>query len=108
MIEYQTLTMYYRATDKSAAQAGVAMTSVLDGAGWQTQIGVYPSYPPSQSAANPSQPNFIAPIGTAPSWGGRAANVPGTAVGATVTSTSPDFLLSGLSIAYRQTAIGFG
>jgi hypothetical protein len=34
--------------------------------------------------------------------------VPGTAIGAMITSTSPDFVLSGITIAYKQLAIGYG
>jgi hypothetical protein len=59
-------------------------------------------------AAIPIQPNFNAPEGTAPSWGAQASNVPGTAIGAMITSTSPDFVLSGITIAYKQLAIRYG
>jgi hypothetical protein len=108
MVQRQTRTVHYRATDKSTAQAGVALTGALEGAGYQTQIGIYNPPPPIYSAANPVQPNFTAPDGTAPSWNGEAANVPGSAIGATITSTSPDFVLSGLSISYTEVAISFG
>ena len=108
MIERNTRTMYYRATDLSVAQQGVSFNAVLEGTGHNTQIGVYPPAPPEYTAQNPTNPNFLAPPGTAPTWGGQASNTPGTAIGATVTSTSPDFELSGLSIAYEETAIQFG
>jgi hypothetical protein len=108
MIAKESLITYYRATDKSAAQSGVALTAMMEGESFNTQIGAYPAQATSYSAQNPINPNFLAPNGTAPSWGGQAANVPGTAIGATITSTSPDFVLSGISIAYRELSAYFG
>jgi hypothetical protein len=104
----ETLTMNYRVTDKSSAQGGVALTATIQGAGFQPQIGSYPMQPSSFSAASPENPNVLAPLGTQPTWAGRAANVPGSALGAVITSTSPDFVLSGLSIAYRELEALFG
>ena len=108
MIQKNLVDIYYRATDKSAGQAGVALTTVFQGTGFNTQIGTYPVTPPSNTAPAPANPNFLAPIGTAPSWGAQAANMPGTAVGATITTTSPDVLISGISMAYTELAIPFG
>ena len=108
MIQRNTRVAYYRATDKSVSQSGVALTAVIEGTGFNTQINTFPTSEAANVAANPVQPNFSAPNGTAPSWGGEASNVPGTAIGATVTSTSPDFVLSGFSIAYTELAIPFG
>jgi hypothetical protein len=108
LIQYNTADIYFRATDKSSGQAGVSMTAVLEGAGFNTQVGAYPTPPTANVAAIPIQPNFNAPEGTAPSWGAQASNVPGTAIGAMITSMSPDFVLSGITIAYKQLAIGYG
>lgn len=108
MIERETLAMYYRAQDKSVGQVGVALIGTMEATGFNTQVGSYPPVAASNIAQNPINPNFSAPIGSAPSWGGQAANAPGTAIGATITSTSPDFLLSGISIAYRELAAYFG
>jgi len=102
MVMKQTLLMFYRITDKSPGQSGVALTATMQGEGWNTQAGAYPSGLSSQSAQNLTNPNIVAPNGTLPSWGGQTANVPGTAIGAVITSTSADFLLSGLSLAYRD------
>jgi hypothetical protein len=107
-IQYNPLDVYFRATDMSAGQAGVAMQASVFGDGFGTQIGTYPIAPPSQSAPIQLAPNFLAPIGTQPSWGTQSSNVPGTSISAIVASTSPDFVLSGVSIAYRQLAISFG
>lgn len=108
MIERNVRTAYYRATDKSVGQTGVAMTTMLDGTGFNTQKNAYPIPSVSYTAQNPVNPDFMAPVGTAPSWGGQAANVFGTAIGATITSTSPDFELLGFSLSYEEVSVEFG
>lgn len=107
-VEKETLATYYRATDKSANQAGVALTATMEATGFNTQVDAYPPVATANIANNPINPNFLAPIGTMPSWGGQSSNAPGTAIGATVISMSPDFVLSGFSIAYREIAAWFG
>jgi hypothetical protein len=103
----EPLAVYYRATDKSSNAAGVNLTATMEGTGWQTQVG-QPGQPPAETFVNPIQPNFVAPDGTMPSWGGQTAAVPGSAIGLTLQSNSPDFVLSGVSIAYREIQALFG
>jgi hypothetical protein len=103
----QPLVDYIRATDKSAGQEGVSFTVTMESAGLAQQIGQAAQLP-SVAYVNPVQPNFLAPNYTAPVWGGQTAAVAGTALGATITTNSPDVLISGISFAYRDDGFLFG
>ena len=48
------------------------------------------------------QPYFLAPNNTHPVWGAKTPDVFGTAIGATLSTTSPDFEIEGVILAYRQ------
>ena len=103
----EAMVNYIRATDKSANQSGVAFNITMDTNGIAQQIGQMPQMPCGQFV-NPVQPNFLAPNYTAPIWGGITASVVGTSIGAIITTTSPDVILSGLSIAYRDVSAIWG
>ena len=95
------LAVYLRATDKTSAQTGVAATVTMESAGIAQQVG-QPSQLPSVSYPNTVQPNFYAPDYTYPVWGAETSTVPGTALGATISSTSADFVLEDITIAYTD------
>jgi len=103
----EPLVLYLRVTDKSVAQTGVSMTAKMDSEGIATQIGSSPQLLP-QSFPLVVAPNFLAPDGTQPVWAAAASSVHGTAIGTTITSTSADFVISGISIGYRDVASLFG
>lgn len=102
----QALAFYLRAQDKSAGQAGIQGAVLLEGFMQATQASPVPgSLQPSPSASAallPVQPYFLAPNNTHPVWGCASSDVFGTAIGATMTSTSPDFEIEGVILAYRQ------
>ena len=102
----EMLATYMRFTDKSAAQAGITMTITMESWGVAQQSG--PEQLPSYTYTNPVQPDCPAPNNTAVVWGGMAAGVAGTSLGATITTQAPDVLISGLSFAYREISALFG
>lgn len=107
----QPMTTYVRASDFSSSQVGIAMTIEMESYGIAQQIGSMPGRSdelPSYKIPNGIQPNFTAPMGMFPVWSAATVAVVGTAVGATLSSNSPDFVLSGLTISYREDAANFG
>jgi hypothetical protein len=72
------------------------------------QIGPYGTELASATYPLVTQPNFLASLGTQPVWAAATSAVAGTALCATITSTSPDFLISDLGVAYRDIAPLFG
>jgi len=103
----QSLDFYLTAQDKSAAQAGISLTVTMDASGIATQIdppadGLSVPALPAESAPLPVQPNFLAPLGTLPTWAGRTPDMFGTAIGVDIVSTSPDFVVANLSIGYSE------
>jgi hypothetical protein len=108
----EALMFYIRAQDKSKAQTGIQGNVTLEGF-MQADLAVpLPGSmqgPPAASAATlPVQPYFLAPKDTHPVWGAKAPDVFGTAIGATMTSNSPDFEIEGVILAYRQQVGIFG
>lgn len=111
LIVKQPLVNYIRASDFSASQAGISMTGTMESYGIAQQIGAMPGQGlqlPSTSYPWTTQPNFLAPQETYPVWASAAPAVVGTAIGATISSNSPDFVLSSLMFAYRDDGILFG
>lgn len=102
----EALAFYMRAQDRSAAQAGIKGTVTLEGFMQADQAvglpGAMQSPPAASSADMPVQPYFLAPNGTHPVWGAKTPDVYGTAIGATMATTSPDFEIEGVILAYRQ------
>lgn len=103
----QPLAFYMRATDKSQSQAGISMNVTMEASGIAQQIGQTTELP-SASAPMVILPNFTAPNPTEPVWAGEAAAVPGTALGVTMTTTSPDMVISDIAMAFRDVAPLFG
>jgi hypothetical protein len=106
-ITKEPLVVYMRATDKSAGQNGINGTIVMEAEGIATQDGQQPQLLSTQFPVQ-VQPSFSAPNGSQPIWAAAASSVHGTAIGATFVSNSPDFVISGLSIAYRDVEGLFG
>ena len=106
-ITKEALAIYIRATDNSTGQLGIPITVTIDSSGIATQDGEDAQLP-SYSVSNVVQPNFLAPLGTEPVYGGQTPGVPGTALGATLTSTADDFTISDLVVAYRRVGAQFG
>jgi len=108
----EALAFYMRAQDRSAAQAGIQGTITLEGfmqADALTAPAGSMQISPSASAVTmPVQPYFLAPQNTHPVWGAKTPDVFGTAIGATMTTTSPDFEIEGIILAYRQETGIFG
>jgi hypothetical protein len=107
MIVKEAMVMYLRSTDKSPGQNGISGTITMESEGVATQVGQQDEGL-QQRVLNPVQPSFTAPNGTQPIWAAAAAAVHGTAIGATLVSNSPDFVISGISIAYRDVVGIFG
>ena len=63
---------------------------------------------PHQAYPLPVQPAYAAPNYTAPLWGGPMPGVAGTAIGVTIKSYSKDFVLSEISLSYRDVASVWG
>jgi hypothetical protein len=103
----EALDFYLTAEDKSAAQAGISLNVTMDASGIATQIdapadGLSVPALPEESAPLPVQPNFLAPLGTLPTWAGRTPDMYGTAMGANIVSTSPDFVVAALALGYTE------
>lgn len=103
----QPLVVYLRGTDKSDAQAGITGTVTMESAGIAQQIGE-PAQMPSTTYPIQVQPSFLAPNFTYPVWGAQTSAVPGTALGVTLTATSPDFVIEDITIGYRDEAAIYG
>ena len=104
----ESMTTYFRSTDKSAAQSGVDLTVTMEAEGIAQQTALLPENLPHQSYPIPVQPEYTAPNGTAPIWAGPTSSVAGTAIAATITSASPDFVLSDITLSYREVGATFG
>jgi hypothetical protein len=102
------LAVYFRATDKTSGQTGVAMDVIMEATQMALQAGQGPfTVIPPVVVTNPIQPNFTTTNSPGAIWGGQAASLGGTALGLSITSTSADFLLSGLSLMYRDATVIF-
>jgi len=102
------LAVYFRATDQTSGQIGVAMDVTMEATQMALQAGQGPfTVIPPVVATNPIQPNFTTTNSPGAIWGGQAASLGGTALGLSITSTSADFLLSGLSLMYRDATVIF-
>ena len=102
----RALAFYMRAQDKSAAQAGIEGQILLEGFLEAEALSAPPGHmqiaPPASAVTMPVQPYFLAPTNTHPVWGAKTPDVVGTAIGATMTTTSPDFEIEGIILAYQQ------
>ena len=107
MIVKEAMVMYLRSTDKSPGQNGISGTIIMESEGKAKQDGQQDEAPQLR-VPNEVQPSFQAPNGTQPVWAASATAVHGTAIGATLVSNSPDFVISGLSIGYRDVFGIFG
>jgi hypothetical protein len=104
----EPMVVYMRATDKSANRAGIAMTVTVQADGVAQQNDFLPQNLPYQSYPIPVQPAFAASNFTQPVWSARAASTAGTTFGLVISSNSPDFILSGIGLAYIETGTLFG
>jgi hypothetical protein len=104
----EPLVVYFRATDKSAGQAGIEMTVNVQADGIAQQTGLLPQHLPHQDYPLPVQPSFLAPNYTQPVWAGRAASTAGTTFALKLTTSSPDFVISAIGVAYTETGVIFG
>ncbi len=102
----EALAIWLRAQDKSTTQAGiqgsVTMEGFMEAAPVVNLPGAVQSPPAASATPLPVQPYFVAPNNTHPVWGAKTPDVFGTAIGATLSTTSPDFEIEGVILAYRQ------
>ena len=104
----EPMTVYVRSTDKSADQSGIELAITAEAEGIAQQAGLEPQNLPHQAYPLPVQPAYAAPNYTAPLWGGPMPGVAGTAIGVTIKSYSKDFVLSEISLSYRDVASVWG
>jgi hypothetical protein len=104
----EPLTVYFRATDKSTAQAGITMTVAVQADGIAQQTGLLAEHLSYQDYPIPVQPSFLAPNYTQPVWSGRAASTAGTTFALTITTTAPDAVVSAIGVAFTEVAAIFG
>ena len=107
LVVKNAMVMYLRSTDKSPGQNGISGTIIMESEGKAKQDGQQEEAPQLR-VLNEVQPSFQAPNGTQPVWAASATAVFGTALGATMISNSPDFVISGISIGYRDDFAIFG
>ena len=94
---------YTQARDLSSAQAGVALSVGLDVGGIAYQNPNFPSVPTEQYPSGLLQPPSFAPGGNTayfPVAGVGSGGVPFIVAGFEITTSSPDFILANLMIAY--------
>lgn len=103
----QAIALYLRATDLTATRDGIAADITVEASGIAPQSGQI-SELPTTSAPMPVQPDFQAPRNTYPVWGARTPDITGTSIGLTMTTTSADFILSDITMAYWDQAPIFG
>lgn len=103
----EPLAFYVRATDVSTGQAGIVLNVTMGASGIAQQAGQRPQLPAATWPLE-VQPNFVAPVNTQPVWAGATSAVPGTELHLTITSTSVDFVVSDVAVAYRECAPLFG
>jgi hypothetical protein len=92
------LVFYIQAYDKSADNAGVSISVAID-----NEYTSFPVPTPESPATFPA-PN---PPSTA-LWAANSGNVAGFNLGMTLTSTSPDFTIENLALAYQHETALFG
>jgi hypothetical protein len=99
---YQPLSVNLRLTDNTAAQSGVAGSIFMEAAQVAVQAGMAPFVViPPVLYQNPVQPSATMVNSPNATWNAIAASLSGTALGLTFESTSPDFVVSGISIGYN-------
>lgn len=103
----EPLAAYVRASDKTTQQSGVALNVTFEAYGIARQAGQQTELN-SMTYPAPVQPNFSAPDPAQPVSGFIAPAVAGNALGLTITTTSPDILISDISCVYRNVAPVFG
>ena len=103
------MTVQIRTTDMTAGQTGIVGTITMEAAQLALQNGEAPfTTIPPVSWPNVNQPAFTCVNSPNAVWAASASSMAGMGIGLTLTTTSPDFLLQGLSISYRQQALNWG